>query len=70
MNIPGFTAEASLCKSTDYYRETAFRSQVHLQEIVLQLRDGPRCQPDGQGRICCYDPYRGYYCFRIHGFPE
>jgi len=69
MNIPGFTAEASLSKSAEYYQKEG-ASQFYAQKIEPQLRDGRRCEPDGLGNICCYDPYLGYYCFRRHGFPE
>ena len=68
MNMPGFTAEASLSKSVDHYRETGYPSPLYVQNIVPQLRDH-QCWPDGP-YICCYDAYLGYYCFRGHGFPE
>ena len=70
MNIPGFTAEASLFTSLTHGREMGHPLRVDVERVVPQLRDGPVCQPDGFGRLCCYDPYVGYYCFRVHGFPE
>jgi hypothetical protein len=51
MNIPGFTAEASLYKAIDHYKLADTHASENQQKIIPQLMPlectGCTCSPDG-----------------------
>ena len=58
MKMPGFTAEASLSISNEYYVERSFSpeelTQQSLQKIIPQLQ--------WNCKLVCYPPYFGIPC--------
>ena len=57
MNMPGFTAETSLCKTSGLYHNMAAFVATHTNSVDLQGRLPPGlCQ---KARRFCQDPVRG-----------
>jgi hypothetical protein len=69
MNIPGFTAEASLTRPMKDYRPTGYISQINMYGVVPQQIRPPRCFLSGS-YLCCWYPFAGWQCTRVHGLPE
>jgi len=63
MNIPGFTAEASLCKLRGHYQSVAIRDYSSVgQGVVSQMRAGSMVGAGGPFSGSCGDYYPGYHC--------
>ncbi|HEV2915790.1 MAG TPA: hypothetical protein VGX92_21085 [Pyrinomonadaceae bacterium] len=65
MNIPGFTAEASLDKTSKRYQMVGVSDVlVDGREVIPQLRQ-PYCRTIG-GVTCCWTPWYGWQCVERH----
>lgn len=63
MNIPGFTAEASLHQTSNPYNMTRDSSNLWSSEgIIPQLPIVLRCFCTPNGRFCCCRDGRGWVC--------
>jgi hypothetical protein len=69
MNVPGFTADASLSTPvrSDYLATHALQGST--QRIVPQQIRPPRCFRSGV-YTCCWYPLSGWWCTRTGGLPE
>ena len=66
MNIPGFTAEASLYETSDRYQVVGVPNvPPDGREVVPQLRPQTYCRTSG-GVTCCWTPWYGWQCFQRH----
>jgi hypothetical protein len=69
MNMPGFTAEASLYKRSRTFRSSETGGPTN-EGVIPQLRVGglgALCMPTGDGgMVCCADVYPvGWVCWRV-----
>jgi hypothetical protein len=67
INIPGFTAEASLYKTTELYSMTEGYEGVRKDSIQPQVHFGALCSPcfcKGKTVDDPLNPLRGFSCFR------
>jgi hypothetical protein len=61
MNMPGFTAEASLYKtSEDYHMAGTAAPLAHAQSVLPQW-----CYTSPSGYVCCWTPWFGWNCRRL-----
>jgi hypothetical protein len=65
MNIPGFTAEASLYQTSERYQMVGVPNvPVDGREVRPQLRH-PLCRTSG-AVTCCWTPWYGWQCVERH----
>jgi hypothetical protein len=66
VNIPGFTAEASLYKTSERYQMAEIPNAPAVgREVVPQLRQQTFCRTSG-GVTCCWTPWYGWQCVERH----
>jgi hypothetical protein len=62
MNLPGFTAEASLCQTSERYHMVMTPAlAADGREVLPQF-----CYSPVPGVFCCYTPWFGWNCRRLH----
>jgi hypothetical protein len=78
MTMPGFTAEASLCKTSEHYRFVASWLEGPGRKGIIPQQDLPtprppfyHCSPCVEGRqFCCPPPGFGAPCFERTCVPD